>query len=386
MSVESGPPAIVVYGATGLVGGRVCAALDAVDVPFVVAGRRKNLLDKVAALVGATDVRVAGVDDREALGRAFTGARVVVNCANPLNELGEPVLLTALAAGAHYIDLGGDQAFLHAMYERHDSTARRAGRIVVPGCAINCALGDWGSAWAAAHVCNVVDEGPLVRTSPPPRIADDEPLDEIAVSYIYDNLILSPGSQKAVFGNLHTRGLVWRRDRWEPSAPAAERRHVNAGPEMGGMRDAASFPGGDVITVPRHINALHVQTFVSTTRSAVASTALRLFARALPLVPRRATELLAPYQPTDDEYARTKFAVIAQARRGFNAAQVVMRGEDQYRASAGIAAWVARELAQRSAGPIGMRAPSELFRADAAVRTVAPLIDLRVEPSFGQAW
>jgi hypothetical protein len=195
--------------------------------------------------------------------------------------------------------------------------------------------------------------------------------------------VLSPGSQKAVFGNLHTRGLVWRRDRWETLPPAAERKHVNAGPEMGGVRDAASFPGGDVITVPRHIHAQHVQTYVSTTRSAIAATALRLFARALPLVPRRATELLAPYQPTDDEYTKTKFAVIAQAHRGFSAAQVVMRGHDQYRASAGIAAWIARELAQRAAGPIGMRAPSELFRAEAAIHAVASLIDLRVEPSFG---
>ncbi len=371
------------YGATGLVGGRVCAALDAFDIPFVVAGRRKSELDKVAPLVGATDVRAAGIDDAQALARAFTGAQVVVNCANPLAEVGEPILLATLAAGAHYIDLGGDQAFIHTIYERHDSTARRANKLVIPGCAVNCALGDWGAAWAAAYVCEATDDGSVVRASPAPRIGDDQPLDEIAVSYIYDDLVLSPGSQKAVFGNLHTRGLVWRRDRWESSSPAAERKHVNAGTEMGGVRDCASFPGGDVVTVPRHINALHVQTYVSTTRNSVASTALRLFARALPLVPKRATDLLAPYQPTDDEYARTKFAVIAQARRGFSAAQVVMRSEDQYRASAGIAAWIARELVQRATGPIGMRAPSEVFRAEPALRAVAPLIDLRVEPSFG---
>jgi short subunit dehydrogenase-like uncharacterized protein len=376
-------PAIVVYGATGLVGGRVCTALDAADVPFVVAGRRKNLLDKVAALVGAAEVRVAGVDDAESLAHAFAGSRVVVNCANPLAELGEPILLAALAAGAHYIDLGGDQAFIHSVYERHDSTARRAGRLVVPGCALNCALGVWGASWAAAHVCGITDTGGAVRSAPAPRMGEDQPLDEIAVSYIYDGLVLSPGSQKAVFGNLHTRGLVWRRDRWESSPPASERKHVNAGPEMGGVRDAASFPGGDVITVPRHIDARHVQTYVSTTRNPIASTAMRLLARALPLVPRRATDKLAPYQPTDEEYARTRFAVIAQARRGFSAAQVVMRGDDQYRASAGIAAWIACELAQRGAGPLGMRAPSELFRAEPAIRAIAERIGLRVEPSFG---
>lgn len=375
-------PAIVVYGATGLVGGRVCAALDAADIPFVAAGRNKTALDKLAAVVGATDVRVAELDDADALSRVLAEARVVVNCAGPLAETGEQMLRAALDAGVHYVDLGGDQAVLHALFEHYDAASRRAGTVVVPGCGINCALGDWGAAWAAAHVCDVVDEGDVVRARPPARIGDDRPLDEVHVSYIYDDLVLSPSSQKAVFGNLHVRSLEWRRDRWESIAPAAHKRAVNAGPEMGGMRDAVSFPGGDVVTVPRHVNALYVQTYVSTTRNPVTTRALRLLARAMPLVPKRATDLFAPYQPSEDEYARTRFAVVAQVRRDFDAAQVVITGEDQYRASAQIAAWIARHLAVRGAGPVGMRAPSELFRPAAALRAVADAVGLRVEPSF----
>jgi short subunit dehydrogenase-like uncharacterized protein len=374
-------PQVVVYGATGLVGGRVCAALDAADVPFIAAGRRKPALDKLAHLVGAAEVRVAELD-HDALVAAFAGARVVVNCAGPLAEVGEPVLLAALAAGAHYVDLGGDQAVVHALYERHDSTARRAERIVVPGCALDGALGDWASAWAAMHVCGVHDEGDVVRSAAPSRLAEDKPLDEIAVSYVFDDLVLSPGSQKAVFGNLKTRALVWHRDRWESVLPGAARRRVNAGPVMGGEREAVSFPGGDVVTVPRHVATRSVQTFVSMTRSTAATAALRLLARAMPLVPKRATELLAPYQPHEEDYARTRFAVIAQARRGFQAAQITVTGEDQYRASAGIAAWVARALLTRGDGPIGMRAPSELFRPEPALRGVAAAIGLALEPSF----
>ncbi len=376
-------PSIVVYGATGLVGGRVCTALDAADVPFIAAGRRKVALDKLARLVGAADVRIADVNEHRDLVRAFTGASVIVNCAGPLAEVGEQVLLAALEAGAHYVDVGGDQAFLHDIYERHDSTARRAGKTVVPGCGLNCAIGDWASAWAAAHVCDVVDDGEVVRASPPARLGESNPLDDVAVSYIFDHLVLSPASQKAVFGNLHTPGFIWRRDRWEHSSVGAQKKRVNVGPEMGGERDAASFPGGDVITVPRHVAALTVQTYLSTTRNALASTALRLFARALPFVPKRAAEVLAPYQPDESEYADTSFAVVAQARRGFSAAQVVVRGTDQYRTTAGIAAWVAQQLAARTTGPVGMRAPSELFRAPLALREVAAAIGLTVEPSFG---
>lgn len=376
-------PNIVVYGATGLVGGRVCTALDAADVPFSAAGRDKAALKKLSILVGASDVRIADVSEHRALVKAFTGATVVVNCAGPLAEVGEQVLVAALEAGAHYVDVGGDQAFLHDLYERFDSAARRAGKVVVPGCGLNCAIGDWASAWAAAHVCEVSDEGDVVRASPPARIGESNPLDEVAVSYIYDHLVLSPASQKAVFGNLKVPGFIWRRDRWERSAVGAQKKRINVGPEMGGERDAASFPGGDVLTVPRHIAAYTVQTYLSTTRSQVASTALRLLARALPLVPKRATEVLAPYQPDEAEYAQTQFAVVAQARRGFSAAQVVVRGSDQYATSAGIAAWVAQQLAARTTGPVGMRAPSELFRAPLALREVAAAIGLTVEPSFG---
>jgi short subunit dehydrogenase-like uncharacterized protein len=373
---------IIVYGATGLVGGRVCAALDAADVPFIAVGRRRGALEKLATLVGAAEWRVAELENK-ALVAAFAGAKVVVNCAAPLVEVGVPVLVAALAAGAHYVDLGGDQVFLHDFFEHFDSTARRANRAVVPACALNCAIGDWASAWAAMHVCDVREDGGVVRTIPAPRLAEDNPLDEVTVSYIFDELVLSPGSQKAVFGNLKTKGYVWQRDRWEPVANAAARRPVNAGPAMGGQRDAVSFPGGDVITVPRHIAANRVETYLSTTRNAAATAALRLLARAMPLVPKRATELLAPYQPLEEEYARTRFAVIAQARRGFSAAQIVVSGEDQYRASAGIAAWVAQQLAARDAGPVGMRAPSELFRPELALRDVAATIGLRIEPSFG---
>jgi len=374
----------VVYGATGLCGRRACEELDAAGAAFAIAGRDPARLDALGARFPAARKRVATLAEPEALTRAFAGARVVVNCAGPIGELGEPVLVGALAAGAHYVDLGGDQAFVHAMYERHESTARRAGVVCVPGCAVIGALGDWAAAWAAAHACGAPpDDGDPVRAEPAPRLAEDRPLDELATSYVFDDLVLSPASQRTVFGALHARGLAWRRDRWDPVAPAALRRRVNAGAAMGGEREVVAFPGGCVITLPRHVAARAIDSYVSTTRSPAATTALRLLARAMPLVPRRATDLLVPYTPGDDEYARTRFAVVAQARRGFAAAQVVVSGSDLYRTSAAIAAWVARALVGRGAGPLGMRAPSELFRPAAALRELASLAGLAIEPSSG---
>ena len=294
-------------------------------------------------------------------------------------------MIAALAAGAHVIDVGGDQAAMHALYERHESTARKAGCVALLGAGVDCLLGDLAARWAAAYVCgdpNGDCDGDVLRADPKPRLAEERPLDDIAVSYVFDELVLSPAGQRAVFAGLHARGLMWRRDRWEPCAPAAETRRVNAGLAMGGERDVTSFPGGDVISVPRHIASQRVQTFASTTRKRGAQTALRLLARAMPLLPPRATEALVAYEPADGEYARTQFAIVAQARRGFAAAQVIVRGRDLYATSATIATWAARQLVARDLGPLGMLAASELFRPAPALRELAEIGDLAVEPSF----
>ena len=373
---------IVVYGATGLVGGRVCAELDRAGASFTIAGRRRGALDALAPLVAARDVRVAELDAPDDLAHAFEGARVVVNCAGPLADTGAPVLAAALAAGADYVDTGGDQAALHELYERFESAARRAGRVAAPGCGVDCALGDWASAWAAAYACGVADDSAEpVRDAPAPRIAEDRPLDEVAVTYIYDDLVLSPAAQRSLFATMHARRLAWRRDRWE-TVPSGRPRRVNAGAAFGGERDAVAFPGGDAITVPQHVAARAVDTYLSLTRRPAATVALRLLARAMPHVPKRATEFLAPYAPNPEDYARTHFAVVSQVRRGFSAAQVAVSGADPHRASAAIAAWVARSLAARVAGPVGVRAPAELFRPAAALHAVADAADLALEPSF----
>jgi hypothetical protein len=70
-------------------------------------------------------------------------------------------------------------------------------------------------------------------------------------------------------------------------------------------------------------------------------------------------------------------------RRGFSAAQITVRGADPYRVTAVTAAWAARKLVARGAGPVGMRAPGELFRAAPALRELAAAAGLTIEPSFG---
>ena len=364
---------VIVVGAGGLVGQRVVGELvrDHVSVGLVVRRPVEDDFDCPVKIVDVHDAKLA---------EAFAGAKVVINCAGPLRETAAPVLVAATAVGAHYVDVGGEQAVMHALYQRHESTVRKAGSIALPGAGLDCVVGDLAAACVAQHLNGVVDDGPAVRTSP--VALHDQQLDEISVSYVFDDLALSAGSQRALFGAAFERPLVWLRDRWEPGKPG-NHRAVNAGPALGGQRDAIAYPACDALTIPRHVNVHHVATFASTTRRAVVSGAMRLLARALPLVPRAASDLLAPYAAPDTDYTKTQFAVIAQARRAFSSAQVVVRGHDMYRTTAAIVAWIARAIATRSTGPLGMLAPGELLRSPAALREIASVAGLTIEPSFG---
>lgn len=382
---------IAVFGATGVVGRRLCEALaaDPGSGPLRLVGRRRDALAELArALPGPAraEVAEAALGDPAALSAAFAGARVVVNAAGPLRDTAEPVLAAALAAGAHYVDVGGEQAVLRALYERCESAVRRAGLIALPGAGVDAALGDLAAAWAAEHLAapagDAGDAGDAVRSAPAGRLAEDHPLDDIAVAYAFDDLALSAGSQRALFGAIGERALVWRRDRWEPGR-AGDHRAINPGPALGGERDAVGYAGGAVITIPRHVAAQRVATYVSAVRRPAAAAALRMLARAVALLPRAAGDVLAPYAAPDADYGATRLAVVAAVRRGFSSAQVVVHGRDLYRTTAVIAAWSARRLAERGPGPIGMRAPGELFRAEPALRAIARAADLTIEPSFG---
>ncbi|MEJ7597534.1 MAG: saccharopine dehydrogenase NADP-binding domain-containing protein [Kofleriaceae bacterium] len=379
---------IVVLGARGVVGRRICDALAAAGVPYAI-GVRRAVLDPgtespaLDAGRGAPiRTEVCDAFDAASLARAFADARVVVNAAGPLRETAAPVLVAAMAAGAHYLDVGGEQAVMHALYERHESTVRRAGLVALPGAGLDCMIGDLAAAWAAQHLAEEPDEGPPVRDTPAPRIAELAPLDEIATSHVYDDLALSAGSQRALFGAIGHRPLVWCRDRWEPGRVGQTRR-VNVGPALGGEREAIAYAGGEAISIPHHVATQLVTTYASLSRRATGLA--RLVAHALPLVPRAAAGLLAPYAPPGDDLTRTRFAIVAQVRRGFSTTQISLRGHDLYRTTAIVTAWAARQLAARGAGPVGMRAPGELFRAAPALRELAREADLALEPSFVDA-
>ena len=314
------------------------------------------------------------------------GARSSSTAPGRSREVGEPVLVAALAAGAHYVDVGGDQAFLHDALRapRLDGAARRAR--VVPGCGAQLRDRRSGRRRGPRRTCAASTTTAMsCARHRPARIGEAHPLDEVAVSYIFDDLVLSPGSQQAVFGNArHTRGLVWRAIAGSTSRPARRSGASTSGPSSVASAMRSRSRAATCITVPRHVAARTVQTYrvddAQRRRERPRCGCSR--ARCRSCRSARA-QLLAPYQPDRRRSTRARsFAVVAQARRGFSAAQVVVRGtrsvsNDRRRSLRG-----SRGSSSRAyAGPIGMRAPSELFRARAGAAR-ARASRLAIEPSF----
>jgi hypothetical protein len=313
-------------------------------------------------------VRVAAADDAPALAAAFDGAAVVIGCAAPVRSVGRSIAAAAIAAGAHYVDAAGDQTLLRDIYEGLGSAARARGVVAVNGMGFEIAIGDWAASWAAARLAGGATGGA--------RIAAGDPLDELTVSYAFDDAAFGFGARGS--------GWVWTGDRWDDAPLAGEQRALNFGPELGGERPAMSFPSGEVITVPRHVDARRIQTYVSLTRSRW----LGAVTRAAAMLARGAAgragddESMTRVVASRDEAARSRFAVIARARRRFVVSQVRVLGSDPAGLAATVCADAAIDLMARPAGgAVGACAPSELWPGEDSLQRLATAGRIEIDVS-----
>jgi short subunit dehydrogenase-like uncharacterized protein len=389
---------ILVYGATGFTGTLVAAALRARGLDLVLSGRDAGRLDALAETLagqgsGGLEVRPAAVHDDAALARAMSGVEMAVACAGPFARLGEPVVAAAVQAGVPLLDVAGEQEYLRAVYERFESPARKRGVLVLSGMGLEIAIGDLGAhvvARAAAHTAIGAAPGP-----------EDTPrVDDVCVAYALDRFPPTAGTRMAAIDALSQPAWVWIGDRWDPVPPLHERRVVNFGPGMG-ERATLSFPSGEVMTVPRHVHARRVQTFLSPLDAGPLGDAVTRVARLVsPFVPALVRTALgaqlrarigtagkgAPDErPSEIDRKFATFAVACEARLRFEDARLVVSGHDPYGVTAEIAAWAVETLrARMQSGPLpmGVRTPSEVFAPAEALEALIVRCDLDAYRSF----
>lgn len=329
--------AIAVYGANGYEGKLVVSALLGRGQEVVLVGRRAEALCDAAREVGAHDAdqRLAASDDHQSLVAAFTNVDVVVNCAGPFTPTGALVVRAAIAAGCHYLDTAGEQAYVKALHDELDSAARTAGVIVSPAFTDGGAPGDWLAHELAARL------GPLKSA--------------VVAHLIEGGGGASRGTLRSVLAiigaldpdGLAAGGLAYDHGAWRPAAGIAP--DTFAFPDRPAPTPVMPFPLAEVITVPRHVQVERVVGVLD------ADLANRL---AGPLTPEIIDQL--PEGPTPQARQPQRFTVVIDATAiDGRPARGIARGTDTYGTTANLAAEAATRIATRTDGPAGVLTQTE---------------------------
>jgi short subunit dehydrogenase-like uncharacterized protein len=369
-------PPIAVYGATGYTGRLVAMELRDRGLDAVLCGRNGGKLRRLASEIGVDwPVRAAAVDDAPALRKALSGADAVINCAGPFTFYGAPVIEAALDVGAHYVDTTGEQPYIRRVYEHLDAPARRAGRAVIPAVGFDYLPGDLTAALAARGHGR---------------------LDELVLAYAVSGFGMSRGTLRSGMEMLSDDDVEYA-DGGLRAARRAPLGETFAFPDPIGEQPVLRYPGGEVITVPRHVDTREL-------RYRWAGSSFAPHPALAPVVPytfpvirallRTPLRTLAesqidrlPEGPGDDARRAGRWTIVAEARRGADVlGRVVVSGPDMYGITAVIAVHAAELLAAEGFDRAGALAPAQAFDADDFLRFLEPHgVTTRVEDQASAA-
>lgn len=334
-------PRIVLIGATGYTGRLVAHELARRGAPFLLTARDADRVERLAEEVGDAPTGRVDVAEPGTVAAALRPRDVVINCAGPFTDLGEPVVRAAVERGAHYIDTTGEQRFMMEMWRRWHRPSLEAGVSVVNSMAFEYVLGDLGAVLAAEAL---------------PR-----PLRSVDAVYRTGGEA-SRGTRRSALRVLGRRGYAYRRGEWQLERPAARWRRIRL--VDGDVCTLVSFPAGEIVTLPRHIEVREVSGWmVMPRRMAILAHAISPVLPPLIRLTRPMTERLlagAREGPSEAERESRAFTIQVDAIGADGTGRAVrIRGNDAYGVTAAIAAAGARRLLAGGA-PAGVIAPAEL--------------------------
>lgn len=136
---------VLVIGAGGVFGSRLCEGLLRSGFEVVVAGRDRGRAEAVAARLTSTfpdgriDIAALDTATLTAAELKATGAGIVADSAGPFQGAEPATARAAIAAGLSYVDLADGRDFV-AMFPALDAAARAAGIVALTGCSSTPAL------------------------------------------------------------------------------------------------------------------------------------------------------------------------------------------------------------------------------------------------------
>ena len=143
---------VVLYGASGFSGRLVAEFLREYNVSFIAAGRNRAKIEEVMDHVPGietADYEIAELSGSvDELTDLFSGAKVVCNTVGPFLYNGPRVIEASLKAGCHYLDIGGEQAWLRQVAGQWGPRFAERGLLAAPATAFMSVPSD-----IAAQLC-----------------------------------------------------------------------------------------------------------------------------------------------------------------------------------------------------------------------------------------
>lgn len=366
---------ILVHGATGFTGSLVCDALARRGLDYAVSGRSVERLEALRDRLtrrGATppiELHVVDVQRPATLRVAIEARTIVLACAGPFVEFGEPVLAECARQGVHYSDTTGEQRFVAYALERYDARSRASGACIVCAMAFEIAPADWVAHLAAERVGGAPDSIDILYASQPAKGAAGG--------------ATTRGTKKSMLGVLAEREPLQWIDGGLSIERSAEKTTSFALP-TGRRLAAASFPSPEAILVPRHTGARNVRTYMAMSDGAAA-----LIHRVRKIAPSlvRAMQPLAEclvertgVGPMGSERDGT-FTVLAEVTKGNERSRVALTGRDPYGLTAELQVYAAERALAGAIEATGVVGPSVAFPPREAIAALAATGLSLVEPA-----
>ena len=376
MSEKAG---ILVHGATGFTGGLVCELLSKRGMTYAISGRSRERLDRLQKRLesagGAPPVEICVVDlERvDTINAAIDGRKIVLACAGPFVDVGEPILAACARLGVHYADTTGEQRFVADAAKNHQSTCEASRACIVPAMAYEIAPSDWACHLVAERVGGAPDTIEVFYSS---RNADG------GAGAGPNGTATTRGTKKSILGVIADRAPLQWIDGSLVVESSAEKTTSFALPN-GRRLAAASFPSPEAILVPQHTGARNVRTYMAMGEAAARN--LHRFRKLAPALVR-ATRSLAgrwldrgPAGPEGEDRAGT-FTIIAEATKGSERARIALTGSDPYGLTAELQVFAAERALAGAITAKGIVGPSVAFPPREALIALAHTGLSLVEP------
>ncbi len=317
---------IALLGATGFTGRLVAAELARRSRPYRLGARSLERLARISRSERGKPFTV-DVNDRARMDEFLEGATVLINTVGPFMELGLPVVEAAVRNGVAYVDSTGEPNFMEEVYRRF----RESSVAVVPGCGFDYIPGDLAAAIAAADLGGTVSE--------------------VGVHYEVRGMLPSRGTARSALGMIGQQRV------------AVKRRRVMF---IDGDRDAIEWPGGERVTIPRHLPGAMVNVTMLVPSLLVPGLAFGAAAMGSLAPLLRGLVNFMPEGPPRGLREMGRYRILVEAMGPAGRAAVVCEGSDPY----GVTAQFLVEAAERIAGT-GAMAPAEALDPETFLNAVS---------------